>query len=91
MQSGAKSAIELKDWQVTSLSWAADNEHLYIGGILSSKAMVSLVGLDGKIKDIVTATSALSGPGRFQPSPDGRYLGFEFFSYDADVVMLENF
>jgi hypothetical protein len=91
IQSGAKSAFELKGWQVVGLSWAPDNEHFYVWGLLGSKSSISLVGSDARIRDIVPSASPLGGPGMPQPSPDGRSLAFEWHSYDANVVMLENF
>lgn len=91
IQSGAKSAIELKGWEVETLSWAPDNEHFYVSGEVGSKNTISLVGFDGKIKDIVTPLLGQASPRDPQPSPDGRYVGFDLQSYDANVVMLENF
>jgi eukaryotic-like serine/threonine-protein kinase len=91
IQSGAKSGIELKDWEVEALSWSPDNEHFYVSGDVGSKRGISLVGLDGKIKDLVTVMLGQPQPSAPQPSPDGHYLGFDLQSYDANVVLLENF
>jgi hypothetical protein len=91
IQTGAKSAIELKGWQVETLSWAPDNAHFYVSGGVGLKSTISLVGLDGQIKDIVTSVPERPWPFMAKPSPDGRYLGFNLISHDANVVKLENF
>ena len=91
IQTGAKSAIKLKGWQIETLSWAPDNAHFYVSGGVGLKSTISLVGLDGQIKDIVTSVPERPWPFMAKPSPDGRYLGFNLISHDANVVMLENF
>jgi eukaryotic-like serine/threonine-protein kinase len=91
VQSGAKSAIELNGWRVQALSWAPDNQHLYVSGVVESHFEISAVGLDGKARSILTVAADQGWAWGPQPSPDGRYLGFSLRRYDANVVMLENF
>jgi Tol biopolymer transport system component len=89
--SGAKSAIELKGLRVQAVSWAPDNQHLFVTGVLGSDFTISSVGLDGKTRSIVTVSEGQGWPSAPQPSPDGRYLGFVLRRFDSNVVMLENF
>jgi eukaryotic-like serine/threonine-protein kinase len=91
LQSGTKSTITPKGWQVQALSWAPDNEHLYISGTLGSDFLVSSVDMDGKTRNILKVPTGLGWPSVPLPSPDGHYLGFDLRSFDTNVVMLENF
>jgi Tol biopolymer transport system component len=91
IQSGAKNAIDLKDLQAQSLSWAPDNEHLYVSGNLEPNFPIWSVDLDGKNRTIVSVPNGQGWLTQPQPSPDGRYLGFDLRRFDSNVVMLENF
>jgi hypothetical protein len=89
--SGAKSAINLKGWQVRELNWAPDNEHLYIYGAFGPNYTIASVGFDGRTRSIVSVTAGQGALADPWPSPDGRSLGFTLKNFEGNAVMLENF
>ena len=49
---GKTNSIELKDWQLQSISWAPDNQHLFASGFSPSAFSIRLVNLDGKFREL---------------------------------------
>jgi eukaryotic-like serine/threonine-protein kinase len=94
-EDGRARAIEMKGWELDSISWSSDNQHFYVSGIFGPSGNISdnilWVGLDGKFKSLVAVPFNQGHLDRPLPSPDGRYLSYHLRSYVANVTMLQNY
>lgn len=77
--------------QLQSVSWAPDNQHLYVSAWTGSSFMISRVRLDGDftvLAEMPGMQEWLFGP---KPSPDGHYLAYLLTNLETNVNMLENY
>lgn len=91
LQNGARSKVDLKDWGIQTAFWAPDNQHIYVSASVGDKFQIASVGLDGKVKNLISAVPGQAWMNDPRPSPDGRYLSFFCRRYESNAVMLENF
>jgi WD40 repeat protein len=88
---GKTRSIELKDWQVQSIAWSPDNQHIYASGFSASAFSIRLVALDGKFRNLSEVQAGQGWVSNPQPSPDGHYLAYGLRTWESNVTMLENF
>ena len=88
---GKTRSIDLKDWQVQSIVWSPDNQHLYASGFSASAFSIRLVDLGGKFRELFDVASGQGWPANPRPSPDGHYLAYVLRTWESNVTMLENF
>ena len=88
---GSAHSLELKDWSLRTISWAPDNQHLYMSALLGSSVTISLVSLDGKFRKLVELRLGQGWLSNPMPSPDGHYLAYSLRTFDMNVSLLENY
>jgi len=93
LDSGNKTSFELPNWtSIQSLSWSANNQHLFVSGSVGHGFEMASVALDGKVTELfrvpIDGQRWINTP---VASPDGHYLAFGDRLYESHVVLLENF
>ena len=85
------STTNFDGWYLQTVHWSPDNQHLYVSGYVGQSFKIALVGLGGSIKVLLEMSMAQGWPSHPRPSPDGRYLAYEYRTYGGNLVLLENF
>jgi Tol biopolymer transport system component len=93
MNGGTADTVELKDWQIQSITWCPDNKNLYVSGLSATSASWGLlrVGLGGELKSLLEVPGGQGYLANPKPSPDGRYLAYVLQTYESNVAMLEHY
>jgi Tol biopolymer transport system component len=90
VQNGTERNLALpKNWQITGLSWAADQKALFATGVGSTDYRIARIDLDGNTHVLLDRMTVwLGGP---YSSPDGRHLAYFQQTSDENIWLLKNF
>jgi serine/threonine protein kinase/Tol biopolymer transport system component len=89
LQNGTERNLALpKQWEITGLSWAADQKALFAGAA-STKFLIARIDLDGNTHVLLDRMGVwLGGP---YSSPDARHLAYFQQTSDDNLWLLKNF
>ena len=77
-------------WRISDVNWAADGQSLFAIGRADPRSFVMHINLDGKTRVIHDGGKdhILLFP---LPSPDGRRLAFNQYTWESNAWLLEDF
>jgi eukaryotic-like serine/threonine-protein kinase len=77
-------------WHIADVNWAADGQSLFAVGTVEPRDFILHIPLDGKVRVVHDGVKdhVFASP---LPSPDGRRLAFNQYTWESNAWLLENF